>query len=94
VAVLIMFAIANLFPIVEIELRGLRSQTTLAGAVLVLSTEGMSLVALLVLATTHPISAAAAVHPGLSAGSAQARAPAGRLCHSGARHADRCGPGE
>lgn len=52
VASLIMFAIANLFPIVEIELQGLRSQTTLAGAVLVLSTEGMSLVALLVLATT------------------------------------------
>jgi len=52
VASLIMFAIANLFPIVEIELQGLRSQTTLAGAVVVLSTEGMSVVALLVLATT------------------------------------------
>ena len=52
VASLIMFAIANLFPIVEIELQGLRSQTTLAGAVLVLSQEGMSVVALLVLATT------------------------------------------
>ncbi|RQO39815.1 paraquat-inducible protein A [Variovorax sp. KBW07] len=52
VASLIMFAIANLFPIVEIELRGLRSQTTLAGAVVVLSAEGMSPVALLVLATT------------------------------------------
>lgn len=52
VASLIMFAIANLFPIVEIELRGLRSQTTLAGAVLALATEGMSVVALLVLATT------------------------------------------
>jgi paraquat-inducible protein A len=52
VASLIMFAIANLFPIVEIELRGLTSQTTLAGAVMALSAEGMSLVALLVLATT------------------------------------------
>ncbi|MFH0131751.1 paraquat-inducible protein A [Variovorax sp. EL159] len=52
VASLIMFAIANLFPIVEIELQGLRSQTTLAGAVVALSAEGMSVVALLVLATT------------------------------------------
>ncbi|MET3496658.1 paraquat-inducible protein A [Variovorax boronicumulans] len=52
VASLIMFAIANLFPIVEIELRGLTSQTTLAGAVVVLAGEGMSLVGLLVLATT------------------------------------------
>ncbi|EJL80348.1 putative paraquat-inducible protein A [Variovorax sp. CF313] len=52
VACLIMFAIANLFPIVEIELQGLRSQTTLAGAVVALGAEGMSVVALLVLATT------------------------------------------
>ncbi|RYF79329.1 MAG: paraquat-inducible protein A [Comamonadaceae bacterium] len=52
VACLILFAIANLFPIVEIELQGLRSQTTLAGAVLTLAGEGMSVVALLVLATT------------------------------------------
>ena len=52
VASLIMFAIANLFPIVEIELRGLRSQTTLAGAVVTLASEGLSPVALLVLATT------------------------------------------
>lgn len=52
VASLIMFAIANLFPIVEIELRGLRSQTTLTGAVIALLGEGMSPVALLVLATT------------------------------------------
>jgi paraquat-inducible protein A len=52
VASLILFAIANLFPIVEIELGGLHSQTTLAGAVVVLSGEGLSLVALLVLATT------------------------------------------
>ncbi len=52
VASLIMFAIANLFPIVEIELQGKSSQTTLLGAVQVLAHEGMSLVALLVLATT------------------------------------------
>ncbi|MEJ7687079.1 MAG: paraquat-inducible protein A [Variovorax sp.] len=52
VACLILFAIANLFPIVEIELQGQRSQTTLAGAVWVLGAEGMSVVALLVLATT------------------------------------------
>ncbi len=49
VAGLIMFGVANLFPIVEIELR---SQTTLVGAVVALAGEGMSLVALLVLATT------------------------------------------
>lgn len=52
IASLFMFAVANLFPIVEIELRGLRSQTTLAGAVMTLTAEGRSLVALLVLATT------------------------------------------
>ncbi|WP_225785458.1 paraquat-inducible protein A [Xenophilus sp. Marseille-Q4582] len=52
VACLILFAIANLFPIVEIELQGLRSQTTLSGAVVTLAGEGMSVVALLVLATT------------------------------------------
>lgn len=49
---LILFAIANLFPIVEIELQGMHSETTLAGAVLTLAGEGMSEVALLVLATT------------------------------------------
>ncbi|WP_431276567.1 paraquat-inducible protein A [Variovorax ureilyticus] len=52
VACLILFTIANLFPIVEIELQGLTSETTLAGAVVALSSEGMSPVALLVLATT------------------------------------------
>jgi len=51
-ACLILFLIANVFPIVEIELRGLRSQTTLLGALLALTQEGRSLVALLVLATT------------------------------------------
>lgn len=52
VASLIMFVIANSFPIVQIELQGLTSQTTLVGAVTVLGQEGMSLVALLVLLTT------------------------------------------
>jgi len=51
-ACLILFAIANLFPIVEIELQGLRSETTLAGAVLRLTRGGMPEVAVLVLATT------------------------------------------
>ena len=52
VASLVMFAIANGFPIVEIEMQGLHSQTTLLGAVVALGTEGRSLVALLLLATT------------------------------------------
>ena len=52
VASLIMFVIANSFPIVEIEVQGMSNQTTLLGAVLSLGQEGMSLVALLVLATT------------------------------------------
>jgi len=52
VACLILFAIANLFPIVEIEVQGISSETTLAGAVVALGTGGMSPVALLVLATT------------------------------------------
>jgi len=52
VASLVLFMLANLFPIVEIELQGRRSQTTLFGAVLALNSEGMSPVALLVLATT------------------------------------------
>ena len=52
VAGLITFVIANLFPIVEIELRGLRSQTTLVGAIVTLTGEHMAVVALLVLATT------------------------------------------
>ena len=51
-ASLIMFVIANSFPIVEIELQGLTSRTTLLGAVIVLSQDDMSLVALLVAATT------------------------------------------
>jgi len=49
---LVLFTIANVFPIVEIELQGRSSQTTLIGAVIALAGEGMSPVALLVLATT------------------------------------------
>lgn len=52
VASLIVFVIANSFSIVEIELQGLSNRTTLFGAVLTLNQDGMSLVALLVLATT------------------------------------------
>ena len=52
IASLIIFVIANTFPIVQIELQGLASKTTLMGALVSLSTEGTSLVALLVLATT------------------------------------------
>lgn len=52
IACLILFAIANLFPIVQIEMRGLRSETTLIGAVVALASEGMSPIALLALATT------------------------------------------
>ena len=51
-ACLVLFAIANTFPIVEIELRGSTSQTTLAGAVVALAGEGRALVAMIVLATT------------------------------------------
>lgn len=52
IASLILFVMANGFPIVEIELQGLTSQTTLFGAMLALNDGGMTLVALLVLATT------------------------------------------
>ena len=52
VAALIMFLVANLFPIVEIELRGLHSETTLFGAIVTLTSENMPVVALMVLVTT------------------------------------------
>jgi paraquat-inducible protein A len=51
-ACLIVFVVANSFPIVEIELQGLRSHTTLFGAVLALNAGGLPQVALLVLGTT------------------------------------------
>ena len=52
IASLVLFAIANTFPIVEIELGGGTSQTTLFGAVIALAGEGRALVAVIVLATT------------------------------------------
>jgi paraquat-inducible protein A len=51
-ACLVLFAIANLFPIVAIEINGAGSRTTLLGAVATLVVEGRALVAALVLATT------------------------------------------
>ena len=52
VAGLLMFAVANLFPIVSIAIGGKHSTTTLVGAVMALTEEGMGEVAMLVLATT------------------------------------------
>ncbi|WP_237171958.1 paraquat-inducible protein A [Pandoraea norimbergensis] len=52
VTCLIVFAIANAFPIVEIEVQGIYTETTLIGAAWALYREGMWLVALLVFATT------------------------------------------
>ncbi len=52
VAGLVMFVVANLYPIIAITLGGQYSETTLIGAVLALGHEGMGEVALLVLATT------------------------------------------
>ncbi len=52
IASLVLFAIANTFPIVEIELGGSSSQTTLLGAVIALATGDRTMVAVIVLATT------------------------------------------
>ena len=52
IASLVLFAIANIFPIVSIEINGALSQTTLLGAVTALVVEGRALVASLVLVTT------------------------------------------
>lgn len=52
VASLIVFLISNAYPIIEIELKGIRSETTLIGSVLVLFQEGRAPVAILVLMTT------------------------------------------
>jgi paraquat-inducible protein A len=51
-ASLIMFIVANVFPIMEIELHGLSNQTTLIGVVLSMNAAGMPLIAFLVFATT------------------------------------------
>jgi len=52
IACLVLFAIANIFPIVAIEINGAGSRTTLLGAVATLAADGRSLVAMLVLLTT------------------------------------------
>lgn len=52
IASLMIFAISNAYPIVQIELQGIRSETTLFGAVMAMFHEGRSLVAILVLFTT------------------------------------------
>lgn len=51
-ASIIFYLIANFFPIVEIELRGIQSRTTLFGTIIALYQENASLVALLVMLTT------------------------------------------
>jgi paraquat-inducible protein A len=52
IAGLFMYVIANIFPIVEMELQGIASRTTLLGAVFSLNSQEMPLVAFLVLVTT------------------------------------------
>ncbi|HET7061361.1 MAG TPA: paraquat-inducible protein A [Nitrosospira sp.] len=52
IAGLCMYIIANVFPILQLEVRGDFSQATLIGSVHSLNAEGMPLVAFLVLATT------------------------------------------
>lgn len=51
-ACLILFVVANIFPIVEIEMQGMSSQATLLKAVVILYAEGRGFVSLLVLLTT------------------------------------------
>ncbi|WP_354685999.1 paraquat-inducible protein A [Cupriavidus necator] len=52
ITALILFLISNAFPIVEMDLKGVRTETTLAGAVQALYDDNMALVAALVFATT------------------------------------------
>ena len=52
VASVIIFLISNCFPIIRIDVHGLSSSTTLFGSVLSLRSDGMDLVAILVLITT------------------------------------------
>lgn len=49
---LILFLVSNAYPIVEMDLQGVRSETTLWGSVQALYADGMLLVAVLVFATT------------------------------------------
>lgn len=55
VAALVCFIIANVYPIVELNVQGLRSSATLSGSVAMLWTEGRVLMALLVFATTQAL---------------------------------------
>lgn len=52
VTAVILLAISNMYPIVAMDLKGTRMETTLWGAIHVLYTDDMTLVALLVFATT------------------------------------------
>lgn len=51
-ATLPLFLISNWYPIIEMDLKGMRTQTTLFGAVQALYGDGMGLVAVVVFATT------------------------------------------
>lgn len=53
VAALVMFVVANCFPIVDLQVQGLHSGTTLFGAIAALWAEGRQLMAVLVCATTQ-----------------------------------------
>ncbi|MBV8625910.1 MAG: paraquat-inducible protein A [Herbaspirillum sp.] len=77
IAALILFVLANAFPIVTIELQGLSADTTLIGAVIALTRDGMSEVALLVMATTllFPLIQLAVLFYLLLPSSRQARPP-------------------
>jgi paraquat-inducible protein A len=52
IASLIMYIVANVYPIMEIELHGRSNETTLLGLVLSMNAAGMPLIAFLVFATT------------------------------------------
>jgi paraquat-inducible protein A len=53
VAALVVFVVANAFPIVDLRVQGLRSSATLFGSVAALWSEGRPLMAVLVCATTQ-----------------------------------------
>lgn len=52
VAALVLFLVANLFPVLELQLAGASTQTTLFGAVTALMSQGMNVVAVIVFLTT------------------------------------------
>lgn len=52
IASLFMYVVANVFPVMEIELHGISNQTTLIGSVLTMHAKGLPLIAFLVFATT------------------------------------------